>query len=153
MDTKDRAILALLQHNAELPLADIAAQVHLSPTPCWRRIQKLRESGVIRKQVALCDAQQLNVGVTVFVAVRTSQHTQAWLERFANGVKDIPEVVELYRMSGEVDYLLRVVVPDIAAYDGVYKRLIQVADLHDVSSSFAMEQLKYTTALPLDYVR
>jgi Lrp/AsnC family transcriptional regulator len=153
MDTKDRTILELLQQDADMPLADIAAQVHLSPTPCWRRIQKLRESGVIRKQVALCDATQLNVGVTVFVTVRTSQHTQAWLERFAKGVKDIPEVVELYRMSGEVDYLLRVVVPDIAAYDSVYKRLIRIADLHDVSSSFAMEQLKYTTALPLDYVR
>lgn len=153
MDTKDRTILALLQHDADMPLADIAARVHLSPTPCWRRIQKLRESGVIRKQVALCDAQRLNVGVTVFVAVRTREHTQAWLDRFSQGVKDIPEVVELYRMSGEVDYLLRVVVPDIAAYDGVYKRLITIADLHDVSSSFAMEQLKYTTALPLDYLR
>jgi len=153
MDTKDRTILELLQHDADMPLADIAAQAHLSTTPCWRRIQKLRESGVIRKQVALCDPARLNVGVTVFVAIRTSQHTQAWLDRFAKGVKDIPEVVELYRMSGEVDYLLRVVVPDIAAYDSVYKRLIKIADLHDVSSSFAMEQLKYTTALPLDYLR
>lgn len=152
MDAKDRIILELLQRDADMPLADIAAHVHLSSTPCWRRIQKLRETGVIRKQVALCDPAQLNVGVTVFVAVRTTQHTQAWLDRFAKGVKDIPEVVELYRMSGEVDYLLRVVVPDIAAYDGVYKRLIRIADLHDVSSSFAMEQLKYTTALPLDYV-
>jgi DNA-binding Lrp family transcriptional regulator len=95
MDTKDRTILALLQHDADMPLADIAARVHLSPTPCWRRIQKLRESGVIRKQVALCDAQRLNVGVTVFVAVRTREHTQAWLDRFSQGVKDIPEVVEL----------------------------------------------------------
>jgi Lrp/AsnC family transcriptional regulator len=153
MDAKDRTILELLQHNAEMPLADIAAQVHLSATPCWRRIQKLRESGLIRKQVVLCDAARLNVGVTVFVTVRTSQHTQAWLEKFAKGVKGIPEVVELYRMSGEVDYLLRVVVPDIAAYDSVYKRLIAIAALHDVSSSFAMEQLKYTTALPLGYVR
>lgn len=153
MDTKDRTILELLQHDADMPLADIAAQAHLSTTPCWRRIQKLRESGVIRKQVALCDPARLNVGVTVFVTIRTSQHTQAWLDRFATGVKDIPEVVELYRMSGEVDYLLRVVVPDIAAYDSVYKRLIKIADLHDVSSSFAMEQLKYTTALPLDYLR
>jgi len=153
MDTKDRTILELLQHDADMPLADIAAQAHLSTTPCWRRIQKLRESGVIRKQVALCDPARLNVGVTVFVTIRTSQHTQAWLEQFAAGVKDIPEVVELYRMSGEVDYLMRVVVPDIAAYDSVYKRLIQIADLHDVSSSFAMEQLKYTTALPLDYLR
>ncbi len=151
MDAIDRKILALLQEDAELPLAQVAAKVNLSPTPCWRRIQKLKESGVIRATVALCDPAKLNVGVTVFVAVRTSQHTQAWLERFAKGVREIPEVVELYRMSGEVDYLLRVVVPDIAAYDAVYKRLIKIAELTDVSSSFAMEQMKYSTALPLAY--
>jgi Lrp/AsnC family transcriptional regulator len=151
MDAIDRTILALLQEDAETPLATLAQKVNLSPTPCWRRIQKLRGAGVIRKQVALCDPAALNVGVTVFVAVRTNQHNQAWLERFARGVRLIPEVVEFYRMSGDVDYLLRVVVPDIAAYDKVYKQLIKVADLHDVSSSFAMEQMKYTTALPLDY--
>ncbi len=151
MDAIDRKILDLLQSDADLPLAAIAERVHLSATPCWRRIQKLREAGVIRKQVALCDAASLNVGVTVFVSIRTNQHTQAWLEKFARGVKEIPEVVELYRMSGDIDYLLRVVVPDIAGYDAVYKKLIKVADLHDVSSSFAMEQMKYTTALPLDY--
>ena len=132
-------------------MATIAERVHLSATPCWRRIQKLRDAGVIRKQVALCDPAKLNLGVTVFVSVRTNQHTQAWLEKFAKGVKEIPEVVELYRMSGDVDYLLRVVVPDIAGYDSVYKKLIKVADLYDVSSSFAMEQMKYTTALPLTY--
>ena len=132
-------------------MATIAERVHLSATPCWRRIQKLRDAGVIRKQVALCDQAKLNLGVTVFVSVRTNQHTQAWLEKFAKGVKEIPEVVELYRMSGDVDYLLRVVVPDIAGYDSVYKKLIKAADLYDVSSSFAMEQMKYTTALPLNY--
>lgn len=152
LDSTDCKILAILQQDASVPLATIAAKVHLSPTPCWRRIQKLREAGVIRRQVTLCDAQSLNVGVTVFVSIRTNQHTQAWTERFAAGVKKIPEVVEIYRMSGEVDYLLRVVVPDIAGYDAVYRRLIQVTDLYDVSSSFAMEQMKYTTALPLDYV-
>lgn len=152
MDGVDRKILELLQLDADLPVATIAERVHLSVTPCWRRIQKLREAGVIRKQVALCDPGKLNVGVTVFVSVRTNQHTQAWLEKFAKGVKEIPEVVELYRMSGDVDYLLRVVVPDIAGYDSVYKKLIKAADLYDVSSSFAMEQMKYTTALPLTYV-
>ena len=152
MDGVDRKILELLQLDAELPIATIAERVHLSVTPCWRRIQKLRDAGVIRKQVALCDPAKLNVGVTVFVSVRTNQHTQAWLEKFAKGVKEIPEVVELYRMSGDVDYLLRVVVPDIAGYDSVYKKLIKAADLYDVSSSFAMEQMKYTTALPLTYV-
>jgi Lrp/AsnC family transcriptional regulator len=151
MDAIDRKILTMLQEDADTPLAAIAAEVHLSQTPCWRRIQKLRAAGVIRRNVALCDLKALNVGVTVFVSVRTSQHSLAWLERFARGVKEIPEVVECYRMSGEMDYLLRVVVPDIARYDAVYKRLIRVADLMDVSSSFAMEQMKYTTALPLDY--
>jgi Lrp/AsnC family transcriptional regulator len=151
MDSIDRKLLQLLQQDAELPLAAMAARVHLSPTPCWRRIRRLKASGVIRKQVVLCDPQKLNLPVTVFVAVRTAHHNQAWLERFANGVKDIPEVVEFYRMSGEVDYLLRVVVPDVGTYDAVYKKLIRVADLHDVSSSFAMEQIKYTTALPVEY--
>ncbi len=151
MDAIDRKILELLQGDAETPVATIAERVHLSVTPCWRRIQKLKEAGVIRRQVAICDPAKLNLGVTVFVSVRTNQHSQAWLEKFAKGVKEIPEVVELYRMSGDVDYLLRVVVPDIAGYDAVYKRLIRAADLYDVSSSFAMEQMKYTTALPLDY--
>lgn len=151
MDAIDRKILEILQLDAETPVAAIAERVHLSVTPCWRRIQKLRDAGVIRKQVALCDPAKLNVGVTVFVSLRTNQHSQAWLEKFAKGVKEIPEVVELYRMSGDVDYLLRVVVPDIAGYDSVYKKLIKVADLYDVSSSFAMEQMKYTTALPLNY--
>lgn len=151
MDAIDRKILEVLQVDAETPVATIAERVHLSVTPCWRRIQKLKEAGVIRRQVAICDPAKLNLGVTVFVSVRTNQHSQAWLEKFAKGVKEIPEVVELYRMSGDVDYLLRVVVPDIAGYDAVYKRLIRAADLYDVSSSFAMEQMKYTTALPLDY--
>ena len=151
MDSIDLKLLEILQQDADTPLADLAARVHLSPTPCWRRVQKMRAAGVIRSNVALCDAAKLNVGVTVFVSVRTNQHTQGWLERFARGVKEIPEVVEFYRMSGDIDYLLRVVVPDIAGYDAVYKKLIKAADLHDVSSSFAMEQIKYTTALPLNY--
>ena len=114
-------------------------------------MQKLKDDGVIRRHVALCDPHKLNVGVTVFVMVRTSQHNPAWLERFASGVSQIAEVVEFYRMSGEIDYMLRVVVPDIQGYDRVYKKLIGIAELADVSSSFAMEQIKYTTALPLDY--
>jgi len=152
MSPTDKKILKLLQDDASMPVAEIAAKVHLSAAPCWRRIQKLKDAGVIRKQVALCDAKKLAVGVTVFVSVKTSQHNAAWFERFAKGVADIPQVVEFYRMSGDIDYLLRVVVPDIDAYDAVYKRLIRIAELHDVSSSFAMEQIKYTTALPLDYV-
>lgn len=114
-------------------------------------MQKLKDAGVIRKQVALCDAASLNVGVTVFISIRTNQHSEAWLAKFARHVTDIPEVIEFYRMSGEVDYLIKAVVPDIATYDAVYKKLIRIADINDVSSSFAMEQLKYTTALPVDY--
>lgn len=151
LDRVDRALLQLLQDDASMPIAELAARVNLSSTPCWRRIQRLRDAGVIRKQVMLLDAAKLNVGVTVFVSVRTSQHNPGWLERFARGVAKIPEVVEFYRMSGDIDYLLRVVVPDIAGYDSVYKRLIRNTDLFDVSSGFAMEQLKYTTALPLTY--
>ena len=152
MDSIDIRILDILQQNAELQTAEIATQVGLSTTPCWRRIQRLKEAGVITRQVALLDARKVNVGVTVFVSVRTSLHSQEWFEGFKATVQAIPEVVEFYRMSGDVDYLLRVVVPDIAAYDRVYKRLIAGTQLRDVSSSFAMEELKLTTALPLGYV-
>ena len=151
MDKKDTQILALLQNDASISLHDLAKAVSLSPTPCWRRVQKLREEGVIRQQVVLCDPAKLNLGLTAFVAIRASQHNDAWTMRFVEGVRDIREIVEIYRMSGDVDYLLKVVVPDIAGYDGVYKRLIKVAELLDVSSSFAMEVVKHTTALPLDY--
>lgn len=151
MDAIDRKILAQLQADASLSTAEIAERVGLSATPCWRRIQNLEKSGVIRKRVALLDRAKLNIGIDVFVAVRTSQHNIEWLEKFASAVVDFPEVVEFYRMSGEIDYLMRVVVPDISAYDRFYKRLIQQASISDVSSSFAMERIKYTTALPLDY--
>jgi len=151
MDETDRRILACLQEDATMPVAEIARRVGLSSTPCWRRIQKLEEAKVVRRRVALLDAKKLNVGVTVFVFVRTSRHSLDWLEKFARAVDEMPEVVEFYRMSGDVDYLLRVVVPDIDAYDRFYKRLISRIELSDVSSSFAMEQIKYTTALPLDY--
>jgi Lrp/AsnC family transcriptional regulator len=149
LDRIDRKILTILQEDAATPLQAIAAKVNLSTTPCWRRIQQLRERGVIRRTVAILDPGKVNLPVSVFVAIKTSQHNAAWLERFARGVKELPEVVEFYRMSGDVDYLLRVVVPDIAGYDVFYKKLIKVAELTDVSSSFAMEELKYTTALPL----
>ena len=153
IDEIDRAILRVLQQDATLSIATIGERVGLSTTPCWRRIQKLEQAGVIKRRVALLDPLRLNLGVTAFVAIRTSQHNNEWFERFRSAVSKIPEVVEFYRMSGDVDYLLRVVVPDIAAYDAVYQKLIESVDLFDVSSSFAMEQLKYTTALPLDYLR
>jgi Lrp/AsnC family transcriptional regulator len=151
MDQIDRRILGCLQEDATMSVAEIGRRVGLSSTPCWRRIQKLEEAKVIRRRVALLDARKLNVGMTAFVLVKTNQHDLAWLERFAAVVSAMPEVVELYRMSGEVDYLLRVVVPDIEAYDRFYKQLIAQVPVHDISSSFAMEQIKYTTALPLDY--
>ena len=149
MDQIDRLILIQLQHNAAQPVADIARKVGLSVTPCWRRIQRMEENGIIRKRVALLDSKAIGVAMSVFVAVRTDQHTADWLKNFAGMVADMPEVVEFYRMSGEVDYLLRVVVPNMAAYDSFYRKLIAQVQLTDVSSSFAMEEIKYTTALPL----
>ena len=151
MDLFDRKILRCLQEDVSLSLAAISERVGLSTTPCWRRIQRLEHDGVIAGRVALLDPDKLNVGVTVFVRIRTDQHDAAWLETFAAAVTAIPEVVELYRMSGDIDYLMRVVVPDIAAYDAIYKRLIADVELSDVSSTFAMERIKHTTALPVDY--
>ena len=152
LDEMDVKILRILQQDCTRSVADVGKEVGLSTTPCWRRIQKLEEAGVIQARVAVLDPAKLNVGVTVFVSVRTNQHDLAWLEKFATAVRDFPEVVEFYRMSGDVDYLLRIVVPDIAAYDAVYKRLIARVALSDVSSAFAMETIKYTTALPLNYI-
>ena len=152
MDQIDRQILMQLQHNAAQPVADIARKVGLSATPCWRRIQRMEEAGIIRKRVALLDSKAIGVGMSVFVAVRTDQHNSEWLKNFAGMVAEMDEVVEFYRMSGEVDYLLRVVVPDMSAYDSFYRKLITSVQLTDVSSSFAMEEIKYTTALPLPEV-
>ena len=152
LDSIDLKLLALLQENADRQVTELAEAVGLSQTPCWRRVQRLKEAGVISRNVMLVDRHKVNVGVTVFVSVRTNTHTQGWFDSFRATVEAIPEVVEFYRMSGDVDYLLRVVVPDIAAYDKVYKRLISGTQLFDVSSSFAMEELKFTTALPLTYI-
>jgi len=153
MDRIDKEILALLQENADLPLSEIAGRVKLSSTPCWRRIQRLEEQGFIRRKVALLDAGKLNVGVTVFVLLRTNRHNQEWFEKLRSIVSGIPEVVDFYRMSGTIDYLLRIAVPDIAAYDAVYKKLTSNIEIFEVSSSFAMEEIKHTTALPLDYMK
>lgn len=152
LDRTDRAILGILQEDATLPLAAIAQRVNLSTTPCWRRIQRLERGGYILRRVALLDRNKVNAGVTVFVAIRTARHSMEWFEAFNRAIADIPEIVEAYRMSGEVDYLLRILVPSIAAYDAVYKTLISRVDFTDVSSSFAMENLKYTTTVPLHYL-
>ena len=149
LDKIDRKILALLQKDATTPVAEIGRKVGLSTTPCWRRIQKMEEDGVIKARVAVLDPGKINAGVTVFVSVKTNEHNDAWMRKFSAVVEDFTEVVEFYRMSGDVDYLLRVVVADIKGYDAVYKRLIKACQLHDVSSSFAMERIKYSTALPV----
>jgi Lrp/AsnC family transcriptional regulator len=153
LDEMDINILRILQEDATRPVAEIGKEVGLSTTPCWRRIQKLEEAGVVRRRVALLDPAKVNVGVTVIVSIKTDRHEIGWLEKFHEAVVDFPEVVEFYRMSGEIDYLLRVVVPDIAAYDAFYKRLISRIEISKVSSAFAMEQIKYTTSLPLDFAR
>ena len=149
LDAADRRILALLQADAGLSLAEISERVGLSQTPCWKRIRRLEAAGVIRARVCLLDRQAIGLGVTAFVAVKAGAHDEDWLTRFSDGVAQIPEVVELYRMAGDTDYLLKVVCHDIAHYDRIYRRLIQVAPMGDVSSSFAMEQMKATTELPL----
>jgi Lrp/AsnC family transcriptional regulator len=149
LDDFDRHILQLLQKDASLSVAVIAEKVGLSSTPCWRRIQKLDASGVIRARVALLDAEQLDLGLTVFVHLRIARHGSAWLADFTGAMMAMPEVLEVNRLAGNWDYLLRVLVADMPAYDRFYKRLIQVEGLNDVSSSFSMEQIKYTTALPL----
>jgi len=149
MDAFDRKILACLQTDAGRSVAEIAEQVGLSPTPCWRRIRNLEKDGIIKNRVALLDRERLGLGVIVFVAVRTHEHSADWLDRFASAVHEFPEVLEFHRMSGDIDYLLKVAVADIKAYDAFYKRLIAAVPLSDVSSSFAMEEIKSTTALPL----
>ena len=152
MDRTDRMILSILQEDATIPVAEIGRKVGLSTTPCWRRIQKMEEDGVIRRRVAILDPEKVNANVTVFVSVITNQHNEDWLVRFARIISEFPEVVEFHRMSGNVDYLLKVVVPDITAYDEFYKKLVAKIDITDVSSAFAMERIKETSALPLNYI-
>ena len=152
-DQIDRQLLMLLQQDCSLSNAELADKVHLSANACWRRIKRLEDDGVIERRVALLSSEALDLPVTVFVTIKTSEHNDAWLKRFAEGVVQLPEVVGFYRMSGDIDYMLKVVVRDIQDYDRVYKRLIAIVPLHDVSSMFAMECLKSSTELPLTHVR
>jgi Lrp/AsnC family transcriptional regulator len=149
MDRFDRKILTLLQANADISLAELAQAVGLSQTPCWKRIQKLQQQGVIVRRVAILAPEKVGLGLTVFVQIETADHSAAWLDAFARGVAELPEVMELYRMAGDVDYMLRVVVADMAAYDGFYKRLIARFPLKNVTSRFAMERIKSETAYAL----
>ena len=149
MDATDRKILALLQADASLSVAEIGNRVGLSSTPCWKRIQRMEADGVLVRRVALVDQDRIGLGVTVFVSIETGDHSQDWLARFAQTIGAMPEVMEFYRMAGDVDYMLRVVVPDIAGYDAFYKRMIAAVPLKNVTSRFAMEKIKFTTALPI----
>ena len=149
LDRTDRRILALLQQDCTLPIAELAKRVGLSQTPCWKRVQRLEATGVIERRVALLSPERVGVGLTVFVAVETADHSPGWLARFAEAVSAMPEVVQAHRMAGDVDYMLLVAVADMAAYDRFYKRLIAAVALKNVSSRFSMERIKSTTALPL----
>ncbi len=149
MDSKDKRILELLQENALYTAAELADAVGLTTTPCWRRIQKLEEQGYIKARVALLDRRKMNVGVTVFVSVRTAQHSREWMDAFLKAINETQEIVEAHRLSGSTDYLLRIVVPSIEEYDRLYQRLIRELDFLDLSSSFSMEELKSTTSIPV----
>jgi Lrp/AsnC family transcriptional regulator len=149
MDDIDRSLLEILQQNATLSIAQMAERVGLSPTPCWKRIQKLEAAGVIARRVAVVDPERVGVGLSVLVSIEAGDHTPEWLERFSAGIKVLPEVMDAYRMAGDIDYVLRVAVADIAEYDAFYKRLIAIAPMKNVTSRFAMERLKHTTAYPL----
>jgi Lrp/AsnC family transcriptional regulator len=149
MDVIDRKILTVLQQDASLSVAEIGSRVGLSSTPCWKRIQKLEGEGVIQRRVAVVDPEKIGLGVSVFVAIETGDHSEEWLKRFAEVVEAMPEVMEFYRMAGDVDYMLRVVCASIQDYDVFYKKLISAIPLKNVTSRFAMERIKQTTALPI----
>ena len=149
MDAVDRKILAVVQEDASLSVAEVGQRVGLSSTPCWKRLQRLEADGVIMRRVALVNPDKIGLGITVFVSVETNDHSQEWLKKFAEVVGAMPEVMEFYRMAGDVDYMLRVVVTDIQGYDAFYKRLIATVPLKNVTSRFAMEKIKATTALPI----
>ena len=150
LDSIDRKILRALQRDCDMPIAQLAEAVGLSQTPCWRRVKRLSEAGVIRARVAVVDPAALGLDLIAFIQVKTNQHNAQWLERFASNIAALPHVLEFHRMSGETDYLLKVVARDMADFDRIYRELIEIADMFDVSSHFSMEQIKSTTVLPID---
>ena len=152
MDNKDKAILKSIQENADVTVSELADKVGLSKSACWRRIQNLEEAGIIGAKVTLLNQQALGLNLTVFTAIRTHEHSSEWLEQFHRVTTQMPNVMEVHRLSGDIDYLIRAVVPDMNSYDSMYRDLIGKVNLFDVSSSFSMETIKYTTALPLDYL-
>jgi Lrp/AsnC family transcriptional regulator len=152
LDKYDVAILGALQADATLSIAALSEKVGLSSTPCWKRVRRLEEEGYLVARVSIINREKVGLPVTVFVSVRTTEHDEKWLEQFAAAVMELPEVLEFHRMSGDVDYLLKVVTTDIGGYDRFYKKLIKTAKLRGVSSAFSMEQIKSTTALPLELI-
>ena len=152
MNDIDKKILSLLQINADIPIAELSKKVNLSSTPCWLRINKLYKQGYIKKKVAVIDRNKINLSTVAFVQIRTSQHNMAWSKKFVEGVKEMDEVVEFYRLSGTTDYLLKVLVPSIEKFDEFYKKLTDKIDLSDVTTSFSMEEIKQTSNLPLNYI-
>lgn len=153
MDLIDREILHILQTDVSISARELGEQVGLTATPCWRRVQNLIKEGVILNRVALLDPELLNLGISALVQIRTNNHSALWLQDFQTAIGEFPEIIEAIRTSGEIDYMLRVIVPDIRTYDSFYKRLINRVSLYDVRTIFEMESLKKTTVLPLDYAR
>lgn len=153
LDLIDRKIVAELMRDATLPVSQIADKVGLSQTPCWKRIQKLQDQGVLTARVALADPGKLGFGLTVFVGIEAPDHTADWREAFAKATQSMPQIMEVYRMAGEMDYLLRIAVPDMAEFDTLYKRLTDAVPIKNVTSHFAMERMKFTTAYPVDTLR
>lgn len=151
MDDIDKRILQALQTDADASIAEIAERAGVSQTPCWKRIKRLEEKGIIKKRVALLNAEAVGVPMVGFVQIKAGKHSEKWLDGFTSVIGKIPEIVECHRMTGDIDYLLKIVCPDVSGYDDIYKRLIKISELSDVSVSFSMEQLKETTELPLHY--
>ncbi|WP_417718983.1 Lrp/AsnC family transcriptional regulator [Salipiger sp.] len=151
-DETDQRILAMLQEDSDTPVQAISEAVGLSATPCWRRIKRMEEAGLIKRRVALVDQERANVPLTVFIGVSTPRHEISWLNTFRELIDDIPEILEAYRLTGTVDYILKVVVPDMASYDAVYKRMIEKLEFSQVNSMISMEELKFTTAVPTKYL-
>jgi Lrp/AsnC family transcriptional regulator len=151
MDEIDRRLLTELQKDAEQSLDALGERIGLSRNACWNRVKRLEDSGVIQKRVALLDPAAVNLGLSVFIAVRTNEHDSGWLERFSRATRDLPEILGVYRTSGDIDYLVHARVPDMAGYDDLYQRLIRRVRLSDVSASFVMEEIKHSTALPVTH--
>ncbi len=153
LDDIDRRLLAELQLDASDSLEKLGERVGLSRNACWNRVRRLEDAGILKARVALVDPAKINLGLSVFIAVKTNEHDQAWSDAFASATRAIPEIQGVYRTSGDLDYIIHARVPDMAAYDALYQNLIKRVRLTDVSASFVMQEIKETTALPLGYAR